>query len=138
MQTRMDQLEIQLTSADLESIRTAIQAWGKPREVRDRYDEAMLRLHFMTWLHFVERDWSDWDASEYDHDLGSRFWIQLAIEHSQPATRQLLERVVAPLDERFRARMTPAKDKKSPTVAPLAGGPYFWETHTVHPDLAVP
>lgn len=116
-----------LTPEDLHSIREAT-------DIAEGFNGARLYDHFEGWETFVETDWLDWDVSEYDHDLKCRFWIQLAIERSCPATRAVLEQQVAPLDARFQEVMRPTKSRHGMNRLPLSGHPYFWETHTIHPD----
>jgi len=124
-----------LTPEDLRSIREAIRRWGKPAECIDGFTGAELYRHFERWQQFVETNWAGWDRSEYDHDIGCRFWVQVAIEHSSPATRTVLEQQVAPLDASFQAQMRPAKRPTILECAPLSHHPYFWESHTIHPEL---
>lgn len=119
-----------LTPEDLRSIREAC-------EVAADFNGARLYEEFEAWEGFVDTDWSQWDSSEYDNDIACRFWIQLAIERSSPATRAVLEQQVEPLDERFRAVMKPARSRSGWDRLPLSGHPYFWETHTIHPDLGL-
>lgn len=101
----------------------------------DGFTGAELHRHFESWEQFVDTNWVDWDSSEYDHDIGCRFWIQVAIEHSCPATRTVLEQQVAPVDAVFQSRMRPAKRPDIREGTPLSQHPYFWESHTVHPEL---
>jgi hypothetical protein len=124
-----------LTSDDLHSIREAIHRWGKPAGCIEGFTGAELYRHFEMWEQFVDANWAGWDRSEYDHDIGCRFWIQLAIECSCPATRAVLEQQVAPVDARFQMQMRPAKRPNILECVPLSGHPYFWESHTVHPEL---
>jgi hypothetical protein len=124
-----------LTPEDLRSIREAIRRWGKPADCINGFTGAELYRHFERWRQFVETNWADWDISEYDHDLGCRYWIQVAIEHSSPATRTTLEQQVAPVDALFRKQMRSAKHSKVIELTPLSQHPYFWESHTIHPEL---
>jgi hypothetical protein len=80
-----------LTPEDMRSIREAIGQWGKPPECIDRFSGAELYRHFETWQQFVDTNRADWDRSEYDHDIGCRCWIRVAVEHSCSATRTVLE-----------------------------------------------
>ena len=124
-----------LTPEDLRSIREAIRRWGKPTECISEFNGAELYRHFERWQQFVEINWANWDRSEYDHDIGCRFWIQVAIEHSCPSTCITLEEQVAPVDALFQTRMRPAKRPTILEGAPLAHHPYFWESQTLHPEL---
>jgi hypothetical protein len=124
-----------LTRDDLRSIREAIHQWGKPAECVDGFTGVELYRHFEGWEQFVETDWADWDQSEYNHDIGCRFWIQVAIEHASPATRAVLEQQVVSLDAIFIAQMRPVRCSNISECAPLSQHPYFWETHTIHPEL---
>ena len=76
--------QLAITQDDLRSIREAIRKWGKPAECIDGFTGAELYRHFERWQPFVSTDWTDWDISEYGHDIGCRYWIQVAIEHSCP------------------------------------------------------
>ena len=130
-------LEKLVTPGDVESIRRAITAWGKPREVADTFDCAVLLQKLKSWEEFVDCDWEDWDISEYLHDIGVRTWIQVAIEHcSSDVFRATLEEAVAPMDASFRSRMMPMELRRTQSGAPLSDGVYFWETGTIHPELA--
>jgi hypothetical protein len=135
MEISLLKFQFALTSDDLYAIRDAIRHWGKPSDYVDGFTGAELYRHFERWKQFVSTDWSRWDISEYDHDIGCRYWIQVAIEHSSPATRSVLERQVASLDAQFQTQMRPAKRPGILDCAPLGERPYFWETHTLHPEL---
>ncbi len=130
------ELGVDLTADDVSSIRQAIRAWGKPPEVAVKYGTASLGEHLSAWKEFVERDWGDWDISEYDHDVGCRTWIQVAVEHSNPATAAQIEAAAKAADSIFRSLMVPARELPSYRVPVLRQHPYFWETHTIHPELA--
>lgn len=126
--------QFSLAESDRESIRQAIHDWGKPGELADGFNGGKLYEYFERWENFVSTDWTNWDSSEYNHDIGCRVWIQVAIEHASPETRSDLERAVKPLDDRFKAHMAPATSRgMQRSAAPLSAGPYFWDTHTIHP-----
>jgi hypothetical protein len=124
-----------LTADDLRVIRDAIRRWGKSSDCVEGFTGAELYRHFERWEQFVSTDWSHWDISEYDHDIGYRYWIQVAIEHSCPATRVVLEQQVATIDVQFQSHMKAAKRPRVLECAPLSRHPYFWESHTIHPEL---
>jgi hypothetical protein len=120
-----------LTEADLRQIRDAVRRWGKPHDVVHGYGDELLRRHFEWWDEFVGDEWDADLYPEYSHDIGCRTWIQVAIEHATPRTRDQLAALVRPLDDVFKRRMWP-KDRQSPRWrAPLAEAAYFWETHTI-------
>jgi hypothetical protein len=123
-----------LTPSDLHAIREAMSLWGKPTQSSDGFTGAELYRHFERWEQFVDTDWSDWEWSEYSHDIGCRFWIQIAIEHVCPATRIVLEQQIAPLDAIFQSRMRPSKRPDILGCNLLSQHPYFWESHTLHPE----
>jgi hypothetical protein len=123
-----------LTPSDLHTIREAIRQWGMPQTYIDGFTDAVLYRHFERWEQFVNIDWSEWDWSEYSHDIGCRFWIQVAIEHSSLDTRIVLEQQVAPLDAIFQSRMRPLKRPNVLGCISLSHHPYFWESHTLHPE----
>jgi hypothetical protein len=95
MKVREPDFDVEITVADLESIRDAIRKWGKPSRVADEYEGARLYDQLCAWAQFVDTDWADWDQSEYDHDIGCRYWIQVAIEHSSSATATRLHPALA-------------------------------------------
>jgi hypothetical protein len=129
------QFDLRIELSDLERIRSAIRRWGKPAEVADAYDGSLLYRHVEAWHQFVKTDWGNWDASEYDHDIGCRVWVQLAIENSCAGSSERIELAVRPADEHFRASMVPAVAWCRRTTPVLDSHPYFWETHTIHPEL---
>ena len=124
-----------LTPDDVHSIREAVREWGEPVEKIDGFNGAELYRNFESWDQFVDTNWDDWDKHEYSYDISCRFWIQIAIEHSLPATRSVLEEQVAIIDARFQTHMKPVKRLGILEGAPLSGHPYFWESHTIHPEL---
>lgn len=126
--------QIELTTNDLHSIQGALRCWGKPSDCIEGFTGVELYRHFERWDEFVTTNWDDWDLSEYLHDIGCRYWIQVAIEHSCPETRSVLEQQVDPLDTAFRARMKPTRHPNVLDSVPLSEHPYFWETHTIHPE----
>jgi hypothetical protein len=126
----------ELSATDIDNIQRALRSWGKPSEVVDTFNGATLYNYFERWETFVDTDWAAWDVSEYDHDLGCRVWIQVAIEHASATTREALERAVGPLDARFKERMAPAETPRDLESAPLSHKPYFWQSNTLHPDEA--
>ena len=134
MHIRRLKFRFSLSEEDLRGIREAIRAWGKPRDVLDRYNGASLYNHFEIWEQFVSQEWSGWDISEYHHDIGVRTWIQVAIEHSTATTRADLERAVKPLDDKFKGRMVPLSSTTRYETSVLSEGPYFWEQHTIYPE----
>ncbi|PKN22751.1 MAG: hypothetical protein CVU65_14815 [Deltaproteobacteria bacterium HGW-Deltaproteobacteria-22] len=134
MQVREPQFDVEVTMYDLAAIRAAIRKWGKPAPVAESYTGLNLYHHLCGWSQFVDTDWVNWDQSEYNHDIGCRTWIQLAIEYSSAQTAARIRAAVAPVDDRFRGYMRRAKRVTEATPI-LRKHPYFWETHTLHPDL---
>jgi hypothetical protein len=116
------------------AIRTALQAWGKPANIVGEFDGARLHNYYEQWAQFVQTDWSHWDISEYDHDIGCRYWIQIAIEHATPQTRVVLEQTILPIDETFIAQMRPCEFRQYSAREPLSNHPYFWEINTIYPQ----
>lgn len=129
-------LAISLTSSDLEKIRIALRVWGKSQEVVDNFSETRLQEHYGNWSQFVDNDWENWDISEYIHDIGCRYWIQIAIENSGGDTAKNLERLVQPIDDRFKVKMQPCQTVSYASKDGLLNHPYFWETHAIHPELS--
>lgn len=135
MQSVPKKFAISITVSDLEKIRSSLRRWGKPEEVVCKFSGSQLHTYYEMWSQFVDTDWSNWDISEYDHDIGCRYWIQIAIENSNLDTRKNLEKFVSLLDEQFKARMKPSQIAQPTSKEPFLGSPYFWETHTIHPVL---
>ena len=127
--------DVAMTLEDLELIRRAIRAWGKPADVAEQFDGAALYGHYERWEQFVETDWANGDITEYDHDIGCRTWIQVAIEHSTPLTAVRLRRAVQPVDDAFQVQMKPCREVQPRRVTVLREDTYFWQTHTIHPEL---
>ena len=127
-----------LTVEDLAAIRKAITAWGKSADIVAGFGNSHLHKLFKTWQQLVTQDWSEsgWDYSEYHHDIGSRYWIQLAIEHATPITRVQLEAAVAPLDALFKKRMKPSPMKRHAAEGPFRETTYFWDMHTIYDTAA--
>ncbi len=126
---------IWILEADQEAIRSALIRSGYSKELTSRFFGSGLRTDFEGWEVFVTTDWSNWDISEYDHDIGRRYWIQVVIENSCAETRSRIEAEVKPLDDLFLNNM---RLLRSPRISrgqlPLSSHPYFWETGTIHPD----
>ena len=124
-----------LSELDREQIKDGIRKWGKPEELSNNFNGGKLYSHFEAWSDFVETCWDDRDISEYDHDIGCRYWIQLCIERSTAATQPALERAVAASDCKFETRMKQRQHSNALQMSPLSHHSYFWETHTIHPEL---
>ena len=126
----------EITSDDLTKIRLAIRRWKADPEISETFNGGALYDHFQQWQQFVDSDWEGWDISEYNHDIGCRAWIQLAIENSTQQTATLLENEVSKIDERFKERMKPFKKEwLSPYLrSPFKNAPYFWEAYTIHDE----
>ena len=136
MKTSKTGFNFEITSKDLDEIRAAIQQWKADSEIAEKFDGGTLYNHYERWLQFVETDWEGWDISEYEHDIGCRAWIQLAIENSTPKTAILLENEVSKIDEKFKKKMKPFQKNwvSSYLKSPFKDGPYFWETNTIHEE----
>jgi hypothetical protein len=120
-----------LTQTDIAQIREALRLWGKPREIIDQYGEAMFHKHLECWKKFVLFHWDEDWQSEYDHDIGCRYWLQLAVEYATLPTRERLQTLVRPLDEIFQDHTEPTPLRRLASPGPFRGQPYFWETHTI-------
>ena len=119
---------------DLDRIRAAVAIW-KGAELARTFSGARVAHYAEAWSTFVETDWASWDRSEYDHDLGCRYWLQVILEHGDSSTRARLETAIRSSDDVFRARMRPQSRPEKAHVPVLCEHPYFWETHTIHPEL---
>lgn len=137
MKFEKSQFQAWIELEELPRIRTAIRTWGKPSELVEQYGGARLHDHLAQWQDFVETDWTDWDRSEYSHDIGCRIWVQLVLEYTGSDTCERIRRAVEPLDALFKARMVPATNFCRAPTPILSSHPYFWETHTIHPELGL-
>ena len=120
-----------LPNADLHQIRSAIVRWKRNEELAHQFDANRLRLHFEYWEKFVQQEWQGWDESEYDHDLGCRYWIQVSIEYSSVERKMALEKLVIPIDNQFQVKMQPLPNPKLVDYGILHHHPYFWEINTI-------
>jgi hypothetical protein len=120
-----------LTETDLRQIREAVRRWGKGPDIVSRYGDEMLGMHFDMWEAMVGDEWPADLYPEYHHDIGCRTWIQVAIEHATPRTRDRLADLVRPLDDVFKRRMWPWDGQSARSGAPLTEAAYFWDTHTI-------
>ena len=120
-----------LPNADLHQIRSAIVRWKRNEELAHQFDANRLRLHFGYWEKFVQQEWQGWDESEYDHDLGCRYWIQFSIEYSSVERKMALEKLVMPIDNQFQVKMQPLPNPKLVDYGILHHHPYFWEINTI-------
>ncbi len=125
-----DLSELALGDDELAHVRAAIRRWGKPAAVAERFNSGDVARHIRAWNAFVERDWAEFDLSEYHHDLGCRTWLELLIDAVSPRTATRITGAIRSADARFLARMQPRR------AAGLARG-IFWEANTLHPDEAV-
>ncbi len=123
-----------ILETDREAIRAALLRSGYADELA-QVMSARIRLDFEGWEKFVNTDWSAWDFSEYDHEIGQRYGIQVIMEHSCAETRRRLEAEVKPIDDLFLKNMRLfASPHVSREQLPLSEHPYFWETGTIHPE----
>jgi len=75
----------------------------------------------------------NWDISEYDHELGCRYWLQLIMENVGADSRARILSELDPLDQIFKSKMKPF-DKSIFRMQVFKAQPYFWETNTIHPE----
>lgn len=122
---------ITLTPKDVIAIQQSLRLWGKPEQVVESYNEATLQKHLVCWKKFVVFDWNEDWYDEYQHDIGCRYWIQLAIENASLETQFRLIDVITPLDEVFKSRMKPCPLRERASPDPFLEKSYFWETHTI-------
>ena len=90
MQIRRPTFQFAITLDDLHAIRVALTQWGKSPEVVQNFTGAELHRYYEAWSQFVETDWEAWDIAEYRHDIGCRYWIQIALEYAAVETRIVL------------------------------------------------
>lgn len=105
--------------------------WDKPSPIVDNYGGGLLRTHLDCWREFVGFAWEAGSEDEYAHDIGVRYWLQIALEYSTPSTQARLQALLDPLDAEFKRRMIPAPLATYASSNPFMGRPYFWETHTL-------
>jgi len=124
-----------ILDSDRETIHLALVQAGYSEKLATLFSGPKLRTDFERWEVFVHTDWSHWDYSEYDQDLGCRYGIQVVIENSCAETRARLEDEVRAIDEVFCENMKPLRAPRiSRLQLPLSDHPYFWETGTLHPE----
>ena len=125
----------EVTTNDLKLIRRAISSW-KPRFNNLKFDGGALFNSIEGWKQFIDTDWETWDVAEYNHDLGCRYWIQIAIENATEETSQLLSKYLYPIDRLFILKMKPiSKEFNNQKINDVfKQETYFWYTHSIHPD----
>jgi hypothetical protein len=128
--------DLSILPDDLERIRAAVTIWKGP-ELGRAFSGTRVADYASAWSQFVDTDWAGWDRSEYDHDIGCRYWLQVILEHSAIPTRARLESAIRQSDQVFRTQMRPIARVPTWRVPVLGEHPYFWETHTIHPELWV-
>jgi hypothetical protein len=133
MQIARPGFEVWIELSDLERIREALRRWCGDAEA---FDGAVLHALLASWQRFVQTDWAEWDIAEYANDIGVRVRIQIAIEYSCAETAARIANAVEPADRAFQDRMTPAGPWCALQTNLLSAHPYFWETHTIHPELS--
>jgi len=132
---RQSKRDVWITEADLGAIRRVMREAPACTMNAEEYFGADLGRSYAAWGLFLDTDWSEWDQSEYAHDIYCRSLIQLAIEQSCAATSRRLSEQVEPLDADFKRRMFPARASNDRRGIPLRFEHYFWELSTLHPEL---
>ncbi len=105
--------DLSILPDDLERIRTAVTIWKSPG-AGQAFWGARVADYATSWAQFVDTDWSSWDPSEYNHDIGCRHWLQVVLEHCAAPTRARLESEIRSTDLVFHSRSSEGK--------PTAGG----------------
>jgi hypothetical protein len=123
-----------LEPSDVERIRAAIRAWGKPAVVASRYDERTLMSQIDIWRRVTEMNWDAREKPKYEQDIVIRYWIQVVLEAVNLTTRERLQRLVIPIDARFQEKMRPQAPTSYGKRPSLRERSYFWETHTLLPE----
>ena len=134
MDIREPELKAYIEPHEPDDIRAAIRTWGKPDSVVNAFCGARLGNYLGRWKQFLQTDWANWDISEYDHDLGCRYWLQLILENVGADSKARILSDLDPLDQVFKSKMKPSS-KGIITEQGFKGQPYFWETNTIHPEL---
>lgn len=120
-----------LSAKDIDRIRKALLAWGKPASAVSLFNEKMLRQQIEIWKNVVQFEWTRDLVEKYQQDIAVRYWIQIAIEHSEPKAAGRIHELVAPHDAHFQSIMKPRPFPASAGKAPLSGHPYFWEENSI-------
>jgi hypothetical protein len=134
MEITSPRFPIWIEPEDLELIRASLKRSAVGDAIIASFTGSALHDEFEAWDSVVTADWDGCDFSEYDHDIGCRYFIQLAIEHSSPQSASRLAQAVESLDAKFRARMRPCRERITRVHLELKGHPYFWESNSIHPD----
>lgn len=122
-----------LSAKDIDRIRKALLAWGKPASAVSLFTEKMLSQQIEIWKNVVHFGWTHDLAEKYEQDVAVRYWIQIAIEHSDPKAAGQIHELVAPYDAHFQSIMKPRQIPVSAGKAPLLRHPYFWEKNSILP-----
>lgn len=123
-----------LEPSDVERIRAAIRAWGKPAVVASRYDERTLMSQIDIWRRVTEMDWQPNEQPKYEQDIVIRYWIQMVLEAVSPTACERLQKLITPIDVRFQEKMRPQAPTSYGKRPTLQERSYFWETHTLLPE----
>ncbi|MBK7897254.1 MAG: hypothetical protein IPJ90_20680 [Anaerolineaceae bacterium] len=107
MKIRRSKYTFDISEDDILSIRQALKNWGKSEGIINAFNELKLQEYYEAWETFVNTDWDNWDVSEYDHDIGCRYFIQIVIENSSTKTKKFLEEMIKPIDNVFKMNMRP-------------------------------
>lgn len=122
-----------LEPSDIERIRAAIRAWGKPAIVASKYDEKTLMSQIDIWHRVTEMSWGVNDRLKYEQDIVIRYWIQVVLESVSLTARERLQKLVTPIDVVFQEKMRPQNPTSYGKRPTLQERNYFWETHTLLP-----
>jgi hypothetical protein len=121
-----------LTEEDLGAIQPVVESWMPGHG--DAFTEQFLDDQLLAWETFVNTRWySDLDF-EYNHDIGVRYWIQVAIEHATPETSDTIAEAVQPADDTFQKRMVLTDEPElhaSSRQDVFKRKAYFWELFTI-------
>ena len=138
MRARKLSLSVSLSDDELSTIRNVIVAWGKSQAVANDFDGSKLHQLFDSWAEFVDTDWDGWDISEYNHDLGVRYWLQLVLENADFENSTSLQDALKPIDDRFIKAAHECGLLRSGNDSVFNEESYFWQNTSIHPEIGLP
>ena len=138
MRVRKLNLSVSLSGDELSNIRNVILAWGKSQAIANDFDGSKLHELFDSWSEFIDTDWDRCDISEYNHDLGVRYWLQLVLENTASENSASLQEALQPIDDRFIKAAHECDLLRSGNDSVFNEESYFWQNSSIHPEIGLP